>query len=111
MTPIKLDCRRITDKKSFHDTFSSLFGFPATYGHNMDAWIDCLTYLDKPEAGMTKVSVPKGGVVTLWLEHVEDFSKRRPELYRAIVEGAAFVNFRRVEMKQAAVLALAFEKG
>jgi Barstar (barnase inhibitor) len=40
-----LDGRKITDWKSFHDECAAIFGFPVFYGRNMDAWIDCLTYV------------------------------------------------------------------
>jgi RNAse (barnase) inhibitor barstar len=40
MTLVILDTRRITDWNTFHDAFIELFGFPAFYERNMDAWID-----------------------------------------------------------------------
>jgi RNAse (barnase) inhibitor barstar len=42
----------ITDWPSFHDVFKQALGFPDFYGRNMNAWIDCLTYLND---GMTTV--------------------------------------------------------
>ena len=105
---IKMDMRRITDWKSFHDVFSASLGFPSTYGRNMSAWVDCLTSLDNPAAGMTKIHAAKGGIVTLVLEHVDELAKRSPELLKAIEESAAFVNWRRIEAGQPAVLALAY---
>jgi hypothetical protein len=42
---------RIGDADSFHDVSAATFGFPAFYGHNVNAWIDCLTNLDGPDAG------------------------------------------------------------
>ena len=107
---IKLDTRQITDWDTFHDVFAELFGFPDFYGRNMDAWIDCMTYLDDPLNGMTTVHAPLGGIVTLQLEYVDDFAKRCLEYYDAIVECAAFVNWRRTEAGEPAVLALSFRK-
>ena len=49
MTVVRLDCDRITDWDSFHAVFAEVFGFPNFYGRNMNAWIDCMTYLDDPE--------------------------------------------------------------
>jgi RNAse (barnase) inhibitor barstar len=61
MTVVRLDCDRITDWESFHAVFAEVFGFPSFYGRNMDAWIDCMSYLDKPEVGMSTVqSLPEG---------------------------------------------------
>lgn len=110
-TPVvKVDASRITDWVSFHDVFAEALGFPDFYGRNMDAWNDCMTDLDAPEAGMTRVHVRRGGVVTLLIEHVTDFAARCPEQYAALVECSSFVNWRRLEQGEPAVLALAFYK-
>jgi hypothetical protein len=110
MTLVKLDTRRITNWKTFHDVFSGVFGFPEFYGRNMDAWIDCMSSLDSPSDGMTSVHAPPGGVLVLQLEHVDDFARRCPKQYQALVECAAFVNWRRIEMGEPAVIALSFFK-
>jgi hypothetical protein len=96
MTLVKLDTSRIHDWDTFHDAFAQAFGFPDFYGRNMNAWNDCMTYLDDPAAGMSKVHAPSGGVVVLELEHVADFARRCPEQYAAIIECSAFVNWRRI---------------
>lgn len=107
---VKIDANRIVDSASFHDVFAEALGFPGFYGRNMDAWIDCLSYLDEPEAGMTSVHAPPGGVVTLLIEGIADFAVRCPEQYADLIECAAFVNWRRVERGDPPVLALAFYK-
>ena len=110
MVLIKIDARGIRDWDTFHDVFSAAFGFPAFYGRNMNAWIDCMTYLDEPSAGMSSVTVEPGSVLVLQLESVDEFAARCPEQYSALVECAAFVNWRRIEQGQSAVLALSFYK-
>jgi RNAse (barnase) inhibitor barstar len=110
MLLVKLDTQRITDWDTFHNVFADVFGFPGFYGQNMDAWIDCMTFLDDPTAEMTKVHVPPGGVVVLELENVDEFIKRCPEQYEAIIDCAALVNWRRIEKGDPAVLALSFYK-
>jgi RNAse (barnase) inhibitor barstar len=107
---VKLDTRRSTDWATFHDVFAEVFGFPAFYGRNMDTWIDCMTWLEDPSAEMTKVHAPAGGVVVLQLEHVDDFARRCPEQFGAIIDCAAFVNWRKIETGEPAVLALLFYK-
>jgi hypothetical protein len=54
--------------------------------------------------------VPPGGVLTLQLDGVDEFAARCPEQYAALVECAAFVNWRRSSAGDGAVLALAFYK-
>lgn len=110
MVIVTIDSRQITGWETFHSVFQAAFGFPDFYGRNMDAWIDCMTSLDAPDDGMTSMCVPEGHALTLQLEHVDDFSRRCPEQYEAIIDCAAFVNWRRIEQGQPAVLALAFYK-
>ncbi len=105
---IQIDGSKITNWDSFHDYFAETFDFPSFYGRNMDAWTDCMTYLDDPEAGMTSVQVSHGDVVVLCVGAVTDFKKRCPEIYDALIECSAFVNWRRIEKGEPAVLALSF---
>ena len=107
---VNLDTSRITDWDTFHTVFAEVFGFPDFYGRNMDAWIDCMTYLDDPDAGMTRVHAPPGGVVALQLDNVDAFAQCYPELYDAIIECAAFVNWSRIKIGEMPVLALSFWK-
>jgi hypothetical protein len=110
MQAIKLDTRPIVDWATFHNVFASVFGFPRFYGRNLNAWIDCMTWLDAPSAGMTRLHAPAGGVVVLELDDVDEFARRCPEQYQAIIECAAFVNWRKNQMGEPAVLALSVHK-
>jgi RNAse (barnase) inhibitor barstar len=107
---VKLDTSRIKDWDTFHDVFAETFGFPDFYGRNMNAWIDCMTYLDDPLAGMSSVHAQPHETLVLQLEDVDSLAARCPELYSAIIECSAFVNWRRIEMGGYAVLALSFHK-
>lgn len=104
---VRIDAAKITDADSFHSEFAAAFGFPASYGRNLDAWVDCLTFLDDPSSGMTTVNVLPGQTLTLVLEHADGFKGRCPDLFTAFLECSAFVNWRRVEAGQAPVLAVA----
>jgi RNAse (barnase) inhibitor barstar len=108
MVLVKVDTSRITDWNTFHDVFAEAFGFPAFYGRNMNAWIDCMRYLDDPAAEMTKIHVSPGGVVVMQLDEVKDFASRCPELYATLIECCASVNYGRIEMGYEAILALSF---
>jgi RNAse (barnase) inhibitor barstar len=107
-TTVSLDCKNIKDWQSFHEEFARVFGFPAFYGKNMDAWIDCMTSLDDPTDGMSNVHCAPGTVLTLELENVEAFTRRCPEEYQTLIRCAAFVNWRRLEVGDPSVLALSF---
>lgn len=105
---VSIDASRITDWDSFHEIFAEKFGFPGFYGRNMNAWNDCMTYLDDPDAGMSSIYVASGDVVVLCISAVAEFRKRCPEIYNALVECSAFVNYLRIERDSPAVLALSF---
>ena len=107
---VRLDCGGITDWESFHTVFAEVFGFPGFFVRNMNAWIDCMGDVDTPETGMTTLSVPPGGVLTLQLDGVDELAVRCPEQYAALVECAAFVNWRRSSQGAPAVLALSYYK-
>jgi Barstar (barnase inhibitor) len=110
MPVVRLDTRRISDWDSFHSVFAEVFGFPAFYGRNMNAWIDCIDYLDVPGAAMSSIIVEPGDVLTLQLDEVDSFATRCPEQFEALIDCAAFVNWRRCSQGEGAVLALAFHK-
>ena len=110
VTVVNIDLDRITDWDSFHAVFAEAMGFPAFYGRNMDAWIDCMTDLDVPETGMARVYAPPDGAVVLNLRHVTEFVKRCPEQYEAIIDCSAFVNYRRSQDGDDPVLFLSFRK-
>jgi len=93
MVLIKLDTGPIYDWDTFHDVFATTMGFPAFYSRNMNAWIDCMSCLDEPGAGMTSVTIEPGSVLVLQLKGVDEFPARCPEQYSALVECAAFVNW------------------
>jgi hypothetical protein len=107
MPVIRLDAARFRDWDSFHSVFASTLGFPAFYGRNMDAWIDCMTSLDAPEGGMTAVYGSASDPVVLQVDHADAVPK---EIFEALVECAAFVNWRRLEAGKPAILMLAFDR-
>jgi hypothetical protein len=112
MPIVRVPTAEIFDWPTFHDVFARVLGFPGFYGRNMDAWIDCLTCADEDDSGMVNVAVPEGDVLTLLLEDATSFAARCPEQYTAVVECAAFVNWRRIERDEPLrpILALAFDK-
>ena len=104
---VAVDGSRIVDRRSFHDVFAEAFGFPDWYGRNMDAWIDLFTYMDEDEP-TTGLSVAAGETVTILVEGAASLRSRVPEVYDALVEAAAFVNWRRIETGGTPYLCLAF---
>lgn len=110
MILIPIDTRLIRDWDSFHSVFADAFGFPSYYGRNMNAWIDCMSYLNDPEVVDTTMKANPGGVVTLQLNYVDEFAEHCPELFSTVQESVAFVNWRQIEAGRGPVLALSFNK-
>src|SRR4051812_34199291 len=100
---VRLQTNSITDWDSFHSVFAATMGFPAFYGRNMNAWIDCMTGFDD---GMTRFTVTPGELFHLEVADSKDFAQRLPEISQAFIEGASFVNSRRIERGEQPVLAL-----
>lgn len=99
----------IVDWDTFHDAFATALGFPAFYGRNMNAWINCLTYADDADSGMVADPVAPGDLLALAIPDAPAFRARCPEQYEALIECAAFVNHRRNEAGDAPFLALLIE--
>jgi hypothetical protein len=107
-TTVQIDTREIHSWSSFHSVFQKKMGFPDFYGKNMNAWIDCMTSADEPGDGMSTVHAPPDGVLVISLLHAKAFKKKYSELYDAIVEGVAFVNYRRMDIGERPFLVLSF---
>jgi Barstar (barnase inhibitor) len=105
-TVVTIPTNQIADWDSFHSVFQAVFGFPSFYGRNMNAWIDCMTYLDDPPSGMTSVCIGSGQLVAIRIDDVPDFQQRCPEQYEALIESVAFVNYRRIDRGGPPVLTL-----
>jgi len=52
--------------------------------------------------------VEPGDVLTLQLDEGRAFAERCPEQYAGLIESAAFVNWRRIEMGDRPILAVSF---
>ncbi|KQY30305.1 barnase inhibitor [Caulobacter sp. Root487D2Y] len=107
-TIVDIPVHEIVDRNSFHIVFQAALGFPQFYGRNLDAWIDCMHTVDDPAAGMVSVTVEVGALMVLAIHGVEDFRRRCPQEYEALVECVAAVNQGRVIDGLPPVLALAF---
>jgi hypothetical protein len=85
---------RILDWHSFHHESAKLFGFPEFYGQNMNAWIDCLTYLSDDDGMNSIPRLSQNENLVLQIPEFEVFSNRVPEVCSALLECSAFLNQR-----------------
>lgn len=63
---------------------------------NMNAWIDCLSYLTEDD-GMTNFILSKDEMLHIQITETEDFNSRLPDIMDALIECSAFVNNRYIE--------------
>lgn len=92
---------------AFHEVCRETFGFPDFYGMNMNAWIDCLTYLDEGD-GMSRFHLTEGEVLRVEIGQSESFRSRLPEIFNAIVECTSIGNERYIESGKSPKLELVF---
>ncbi|HZB13393.1 MAG TPA: barstar family protein [Chryseolinea sp.] len=104
---VRINAQLITDWETFHDLFKKVFGFPDFYGKNMNAWIDCMTYIDDKDSGMTRVWITKNDTLVIELTNSKKLKQRCPDIHSALLECAAFVNFRKIENKEQSMIAIA----
>ena len=103
MPLVEIDGSQLATWDSFHKTFAAVFGFPAYYGRNMDAWIDCMSSLDRPGDRMSTIHCEPPDVVTILIVNVEEVPR---DIWFTMLESAAFVNGRRAEFGEPCVLAI-----
>jgi RNAse (barnase) inhibitor barstar len=93
LTYVKLDTSRIADWDSFHAVCQEAFGFPAFYGRNMDAWIDCLSGV-RHDDGMTRFALEPDEYLDIEVPDAEQTRRRVPEIFDALIDCTAAVNRR-----------------
>ena len=97
MNRAEIDVSEVRDWEDFHDYFTQKFEFPDYYGRNMNAWIDCM---EDYALG--------GDSLMLHIEGMSGLKGRCPEIYEAICECSAFINYRSKESGEDGFLALSF---
>ena len=105
---VRLEGRRITGWDSFHDESQRVFGFPAFYGRNLNAWIDCMMSIDRAEDGMSSIHVAPGATLAIEILDARHLKHEYREQYDALIECTAFVNWSRLQRGEPPSLALSF---
>ena len=79
MPTAELNGAAITDAESFHRESQRAFGFPDSYAHTMDSWVDCLSYL-RDEDGMSSFRLKKDEVLHIVVRHSDALRERAPDV-------------------------------
>lgn len=96
MAVVRLLSRSIYDWSSFHQACKGAFGFPDFYGMNLNAFIDCLSYIDEGD-GMSNIILDSGEILLIEVLDSADFKTRLPEVFAGFVESIDFINRRYVQ--------------
>ena len=105
---IALNPNAIYDWPSFHRESQHALGFPAAYGHDMDAWVDALISLRDTDGRRVALRLDDGEMLQLEMAEVEQVRERVPEFLETLVDAVAEVNRRFMEAGQAPAVALIF---
>ena len=90
---ITIAADQITDWNSFHSVFQAALGFPDFHGRNMNAWVDCLSYL-RDDDGMSKFRLTENEVLQIELLHAEQLRQTAPEILEELEFCVAAINER-----------------
>lgn len=102
---VRIPVAEVRDAASFHSVFAKVLGFPAFYGRNMDAWIDCMSDLRR-DTGMTSVRLAPDEILMLELPGYEGLRKRCPEVVESLLLCTSAVNRRFTDDAEPPAIAL-----
>ena len=93
MASAELNGASILGWDTFHSECKQAFGFPEFYGHTMDAWVDCLSYL-RDEDGMTRFMLKPNEVLEIVVKDAAAMRERVPDLLEEMTFCIAGINER-----------------
>jgi hypothetical protein len=105
MASAELNGGSILGWDTFHSESKQAFGFPDYYGHTMDAWVDCLSYL-RDEDGMTKFRLKPNEVLEIVVKDSAAMRERVPDLLEEMTFCIAGINERYEDYGEKPALAL-----
>lgn len=93
MATAELNGAAIKDVDSFHAECKAAMGFPDTYNHTMDAWVDCLSYL-RDDDSMSKFKLKPNEVLEIVIKDAEAMKAAVPDILEEISYCVAGLNER-----------------
>ncbi|HYD82264.1 MAG TPA: barstar family protein [Paucimonas sp.] len=107
MATVRLDGSKIGEWAAFHAECRREFGFPDFYGNNMDAWIDCLSYL-RDDDGMCRFRLGPDEMLRIEVSHAAAFRARAPEIAEELSFCVEAINDRYADYGEKPALELVF---
>ena len=93
MATAELNGAAIDSVAAFHAASQAAFGFPDSYSHTIDGWVDCLSYLRDAD-GMSKFRLFPKEMLEIVILDGAGFKARLPELLEEITYCVAGINER-----------------
>ncbi len=93
MATAEINGAAIVDFTSFHRECQAALGFPDSYSHTMDGWVDCLSYL-RDEDGMTRFRLKPNEVLELVIKDAATMGAQVPDIMEEITYCVAGINER-----------------
>ena len=79
MATVHLNGEQLTTWEEFHAQCQGAFGFPDFYGRNLDAFIDCLSYL-RDDDGMSKFRLKPNEKLRIEVKQSEVLRQKAPDI-------------------------------
>ena len=81
------------NETSLHGEFQRVLSFPLFCGANMSPCVDCMGYLDNPNAGISTIWVEPREILILQVKSAADFKRNALSLWQAFLDRVAFISF------------------
>jgi hypothetical protein len=107
MATVRLDGTKLIDWPAFHAECRREFGFPDFYGNNMDAWVDCLSYL-RDDDGMCRFRLAPDEVLHIEVAGASALRAKAPEIAEELVFCVDAINERYADYGEKPALDLVF---
>jgi Barstar (barnase inhibitor) len=105
LAQVVLDGNQLATWDGFHTECATVFSFPAFYGRNRDAWIDCLTDVD---GGLTQANLQTEEDLLISIENSSTWVTQAPLMVTEFVLLVQAVNLRFKEAGLAKKVAVVF---
>ncbi|SNS39767.1 Barstar (barnase inhibitor) [Noviherbaspirillum humi] len=105
MATVTLDGAAIADWPAFHAQCRDAFGFPDFYGNNMDAWVDCLSYL-RDDEGMTRFQLGPDELLQIEIANADALRRQAPDILPTLEDCVEMINERYEDYGEKPALAL-----
>ncbi|MBA5689611.1 barstar family protein [Rugamonas apoptosis] len=93
MATAEINGAAIVDFTTFHQACRQALGFPDSYTHTMDGWVDCLSYL-RDEDGMTRFRLKPNELLDIVIVDAEAMRAKVPDILEEVTYCVAGINER-----------------